>query len=110
MKQDTKVQQVPVNSIIIANCLQSVFEEKAVQLALPCRSAINRALNQQNVNERPTLPPIFDRHFEVLKQHEDFCVFDSGIEDPERVLIFGDRDNIQSLFCAHAKITNMVQN
>ena len=97
MKQDTKIQQVPVNSIIIANGLQSVSEEKAVQLALPCRSAINRALNRQKVNDRPTLPPIVDRHFEVPKQHEDFCVFDSGIEDPERVLIFGDRDNIQSL-------------
>ena len=97
MKQDTKIQQVPVNSIIIANGLQSVSEEKAVQLALPCRSAVNRALNRQKVSDRPTLPPIDDRHFEVPKQHEDFCVFDSGIEDPERVLIFGDWDNIQSL-------------
>ena len=61
MKQDTKIQQVPVNSIIIANGLQSVSEEKAVQLALPCRSAINRALNRQKVNDRPTLPPIVDR-------------------------------------------------
>ena len=103
MKEDTKTQQVPVNSIIIANGLQSVFEEKTVQLALSCRSTINRTLNRQKVNERPTLPPIVDRHFEVPKQHEDFCVFDSGIEDPERLLIFGDRDNIQSLFCAHAK-------
>ena len=97
MKHDTKIQQVPVNSIIIANGLQSVSEEKAVQLALPCLSAIKWALNRQKVNDRPTLPPIVDRHFEVPKQHEDFCVFDSGIEDPERVLIFGDRDSIQSL-------------
>ena len=66
-------------------------------LALPCRSAINRALNRQKVNERPTLPPIVDRHFEVPKQHENFRVFDSGFENPERVVIFGDRDNIQSL-------------
>ena len=89
MKQDTKILQVPVNSIFIANGLQSVSEEKAVRLALPCRSAIDWALNRQKVNERPTLPPIVDRHFEVPKQHEEFCVFDSGIEDPERVLIFG---------------------
>ena len=95
-KQDTKIQQVPVNSIIRANGLHSVSEEKAVQLALSCRSTINR-INRQKVNERPTLPPIVDRHFEVPKQQKDFCVFDSGIEDPERVLIFGDRDNIQSL-------------
>ena len=54
MKQDKKVQQVQVNSIIIANGLQSVSEEKTVQLALPCRSAINRALNRQKVNDRPT--------------------------------------------------------
>ena len=97
IKQDTKILKVPVNSIILANGLQSVSEEKTVQLALPCRSAINRALNRQKVNERPTLPPIVDRRFEVPKQHEDFCVFDSDIEDPERVLVFGDRDKIQSL-------------
>ena len=30
MKQDTKIQQVPVNSNITANGLQSVSEEKAV--------------------------------------------------------------------------------
>ena len=81
MKQDTKTQQVPVNSIIIAN-LQSVSEDKAVQLALSCRSVIKWDLNRQKVNERSTLPPIADRNFEVLKQHEDFCVFDSCIEDP----------------------------
>ena len=39
--QDT----VTVNSIIKANSLQSVSEEKAVQLAVSCRSASNRALN-----------------------------------------------------------------
>ena len=97
MKQGTKIQQVPVNSIIIANGLQSVSAEKAVQLALPCRSALNRALNRQKVKERPTVPPIVDRSFEVPKQHGDFCVFDNGIEDPVRVLIFGDQDNIRNL-------------
>ena len=97
MKQDTKTQQVPVNSIIIANGLQSVSEEHAVKLALFCRSAINRALNRQKVNKRPRVPPIVDRHFEITKQHEDFCVIDSGIDAPERVLTFGDRCNIQSL-------------
>ena len=97
LEQDTKIQQVPVINIIIANGLQYASEEKAVQLALPCRSAINRALNRQKVNMRPTLPRIVDRHFEVPKQHEEFCLFDSGIEDPERALIFGDRDNIQNL-------------
>ena len=93
MKPDTKTQQVPVNSIIIANCLQSVSEQKAVRLALPCRSAINRALNRQKVNESPTMLPIVDKHFEIQKHHEDFC----GIEDPERALIFADRDKIQNL-------------
>ena len=88
MKQDTKIQQVPVNSIIIANGLQSVSEEKAVQLALPCRSAINRALNRQKVNDRPTLPPIVDRHFEVPKQHEDFGVFDNSTPSTFNSLAF----------------------
>ena len=67
---------------------------KAVQLAVPCRSAINRALNRQMVNERPTVLPMIDRSFETPKQHEDFCVFESGNEAPERVLIWADCNNI----------------
>ena len=41
--------------------------------------------------------PSVDRHFEIPKEREEFCVFDSGIGDPERVLIFEDRENIQNL-------------
>ena len=41
--------------------------------------------------------PIVDRRFQIPKQHEEFCVFDSGIEDLERVLNLRDRDYIPNL-------------
>ena len=42
MKKEARQQIVPVNSSIIATCLQEVTDEKAVQLSLPSRAAINR--------------------------------------------------------------------
>ena len=97
MKKEARQQIVPVNSSIIATCLQEVTDEKAVQLSLPCRAAINRTLNHQKQNLVPSLPIIKDRHFIIPTEYSDFCLFDSGVIDPERILIFGDRDNVHAL-------------
>ena len=95
MKKEARQQIVPVNISIIATCLQEVTDEKAVQLSLPCRAAINRTLNRQKQNLVPSLPIIKDRHFIIPTEYSDFCLFDSGLMDPERILIFG--DNVHAL-------------
>ena len=46
-KREARQQIVPVNSSIIITCLQEVTDEKAVQLSLPSRPALNRTLNRQ---------------------------------------------------------------
>ena len=94
MKKEARQQIVPVNSSIIATCLQEVTDEKAVQLSLPSRVAINRTLNRQKQNLVPSLPIIEDRHFIIPTEYSDFCLFDSGVMDPERFLIFGERDKV----------------
>ena len=48
-------------------------------LALPCRSAINGALNRQKVNERPTLPPIVPLSTDILKYQSNTRIFVSSI-------------------------------
>ena len=98
IKKEARQQIVPVNSSIIATCLQEVTDEKAVQLSLPCcRAAINRTLNHQKQNLVPSLPIIQDRHFIIPTEYSDFCLFDSGVIDTERILIFGDRDNVHAI-------------
>ena len=88
MKKEARQQVVPVNSSIIATCHQEVTDEKAVQLSLPSRAAINRTLNCQKQNLVPSLPIIKDRHFIIPTEYSDFCLVDIGVMDPERILIY----------------------
>ena len=95
MKTEARTQQKPVNSHIIASTLQDIDSKTAVQLSMPTRSAINRALNRTKTESCDT--PIVDRHFELPAKYESFCLYDSGIEDSERFLIFGDSENLAAL-------------
>ena len=56
-----------------------------------------RTLNGQKQNLVPSLPIIKDKHFKISTEHSDFCSFDSGVINPERTLVFGDRDNVHAL-------------
>ena len=81
LKKEARQQIIPVNSSIIATCLQETTDVKAVQLSLPNRAAINRTLNRQK----------------QTTENSDFCLFDSGVMiNTERILIFGVRDNVQN--------------
>ena len=97
VKKEATQQIVPVNNSIIATCLHEVTDEKADQLSLPCRAATNKTLNRQKLNLIPSLPIIKDRYFIIPAEYFDFCLFDSVVMDPERILIFGDRDNVHAL-------------
>ena len=97
IKKETRQQIVPVNSSIIATCLQEVTDEKAVQLSLPSRAAINITISSQKQNLITSMPIIKDRHFIIPTEKSDFCLFDNGVRDRERILICGDRANVQAL-------------
>ena len=97
MKETVRSQLNPVNSQIIAASLQLVQDEKATQLSLPSRSALTRTLNRSK--QTTSLPTIAtdDRHFEIPDRFKQFCLFDSGKQDTERILIFGDLENLNAL-------------
>ena len=97
MKETVRSQLNPVNSQIIAASLQLVQDEKATQLSLPSRSALTRTLNRSK--QTTSLPTIAtdDRHFEISDRFKQFCLFDSGKQDTERILIFGDLENLNAL-------------
>ena len=97
MQKTARTEQNRVNNMIIASNLQPIASDIATQLSLPTRSAINRSLNRQKVTEDKKEPPIIDRHFDIPVQFQEFCLYDTGKLDNERMLIFGTRENLQSL-------------
>ena len=97
MKETVRNQLNPVNSQIIAASLQLVQDEKTTQLSLPSRLALTRTLNRSK--QTASLPTIAtdDRHFEIPDRFKQFCLFDSGKQDTQRILIFGDIENLNAL-------------
>ena len=97
MKETVRNQLNPVNSQIIAASLQLVQDEKTTQLSLPSRLALTRTLNRSE--QTASLPTIAtdDRHFEIPDRFKQFCLFDSGKQDTQRILIFGDIENLNAL-------------
>ncbi len=81
MKQATKTNRG--NSALIAESLQAVPSEFAIQMSLPSRAAINKALNRQRAPIKESKNSITDRHFEVPAEFQDFCLFESGKEQFE---------------------------
>ena len=97
MKETARTKQNPVNSMIISSSLLPIGSDIATQLSMPTRSAINRTLNRQKASENLQEPPITDRHFEVPAKFKEFCLYDTGTTDNERMLIFGTQENLESL-------------
>ena len=97
MKETARTEQNPVNNMIIASSLLPIGSDIATQLSLPTRSAINRTLNRQKASENLQELPITDRHFEVPAKFKEFCLYDTGTTDNERMLIFGTHENLESL-------------
>ena len=76
--------------------MQLVQEDKATQLSLPSRSALTRILNRSK--QTTSLPTIAtdDRNFEIPDRFKQFCL-GSGKQDTERILIFGNFENLNAL-------------
>ena len=51
----------------------------------------------QKQNLVPSLPIIKDRHFIIPTEYSDFCLFDSVVMNPIRIIVFDDRDNVHAL-------------
>ena len=96
MKETVRSQLNPVNSQIIAASLQLVQDDKATQLSLLSRSALTQFLNRSK--QTPSLPTIAtDDPIKIPDPFTLFCLFDSGTQDTERILIFGDIENLNAL-------------
>ena len=97
MKETVRNQLNPVNSRIIAASLQLVQDDNATKLSLPFWSARTRTLNRsKQTTSQPTFAT-YDRHFEIPDRVKQLCLFDSGKQDTERILIFGVIENLNAL-------------
>ena len=87
------------NTDAMATNLASVSESLCVQLSMPQKILITRTLNRHrqknNMNDFPVLP--HTKKFEVPDEFKDFFIYDSGTEDPEQKLIFGQQTLLELL-------------
>ena len=80
----------------IATSLANVSDNIPVQLSIPKKDLITRTLNRhrrKNAETQPSMPNT--RHFDVPSEFTDFLLHDSGKEDNERFLIFGQRSLLE---------------
>ena len=81
---------------ILGAALQNISETAAVNL--PQINNLKRTIqSQQKDNDLPPTPlrrediPVLPERYQVAKAGEQFLIFDSGVGDNERILIFGIR-------------------
>ena len=79
-------------AVAIADALEPVSLNFAVQLELPSKHNLirtsERVRQRKDVGENP-IPS--DRHFDIPQEFADFILHDTGKEDSERIIVFGDR-------------------
>ena len=79
--------QYSTPTVAIANEISEISEDYVVQLSMPKKDNLSRAVSRKRQKEMcaPT-----DRHFDVPDEFAPFLLQDSGEDDKERILIFGD--------------------
>ena len=74
-----------------ANEKYEISDEYAVQLAMPKKDNLLRAVSRKRQKAICLqIPAPTDRHFDVLDELAPFLLQNSGKDDKERILIFGD--------------------
>ena len=99
------IQKIKENSlqktatVAVAETVLQHTSEIATQLALPRKQYLVRTANRhrQLHSDLPKEPIPSNRHFEIPEAHRDFVLYDTGIYDPERILVFGDQDMLKLL-------------
>ena len=78
-------------TVAIANEIYEISDDYAVQLAMPKKDNLLRAVSRKRKKAMCLqIPAPTDRHFDVPDEFAPFLLQDSGKDDKERILIFGD--------------------
>ena len=78
-------------TVAIANEIYEISDDYAVQLAMPKKDNLLRAVSRKRQKAMCLqIPAPTDRHFDVPDEFAPFLLQDSGKDDKERILIFGD--------------------
>ena len=91
MKETASTEQNPVNNMTNASSLLPIG---STQLSLMiCNKSDAKPTKASEIVQQP---PIKDRHFEVPAKFKEFCNYDTGTPENERMLIFGTQENLGS--------------
>ena len=72
-------------------------EHKNAQVLLPPKESIEREIRRHraNNNQHPVVPT--DRTFSIPENFQDLVLYDSGQEDPNRIIALGDEEMVREL-------------
>ena len=97
-KKIKELSEVSTPAVSVASALLEVTEEYATQLTLPSKASLFKV--SQRVRQKKDLiqfPEPASRNFDVPEEFKSFLVHDSGKEDHERIMLFGDNEMIKYL-------------
>ena len=85
-------------TVAIASEISVISDEYAIQLSLPKKeNLIRTACRKRQRENRIDAPTPIDRHFDIPEEFKTFLLKDSGKDDSERILMFGDTTMKNSL-------------
>ena len=91
MNQVERRAQFSTPTVAIANEIYEISDDYAVQLARPKKDNLLRAVFRKRQKAMCfQIPAPTDRHFDVPDEFAPFLLQDSGKDDKEQFLIFGD--------------------
>ncbi|XP_050706630.1 uncharacterized protein LOC126992005 [Eriocheir sinensis] len=94
MKQDAKNTRATTRTIL-ADHLVPLNDD--VLARMPVKSAIERRIRRTRQKEENIQPPPQSRNFEIPNDYADIVMYDSGVDDPQRMLAFGRHDLVNCL-------------
>ena len=78
-------------TVAIASEISVISDDYAIQLSLPRKKILFRtACRKRQRENRIDAPTPIDRHFDIPEEIKTFLLKDSGNDDSERILMFGD--------------------
>ena len=97
-KKIKELSEVSTPAVSVASALLEVTHEYATQLTLPSKASLFKV--SQRVRQKKDLiqfPDPASRNFDVPEEFNSFLVHDTGKEDHERIMVFGDNEMIKYL-------------
>ena len=97
-KKIKELSEISTPAVSVASALLEITDKYATQLALPSKASFFKVF--QRVRQKKDLihfPDPASQNFDVLEEFHSFLVHETGKEDHERIMVFGDKAMVKYL-------------